>query len=41
VLFGSGQGDAKTIPIVDAIGVALASVKALVRQIKQMKTATA
>jgi hypothetical protein len=37
VLFGSGQGDAKTIPIVDAIGVALASVKALVRQIKQMK----
>jgi hypothetical protein len=37
ILFGSGTGDAKTIPIVDAIGVALASVKALVRQIKQMK----
>jgi hypothetical protein len=41
ILFGSGTGDAKTIPIVDAIGVALASVKALVREIKQMKTATA
>jgi hypothetical protein len=41
VLFGSGTGDAKTIPIVDAIGVALASVKALVKEIKQMKTAKA
>jgi hypothetical protein len=41
VLFGSGKGDAKTIPIVDAIGVALASVKALVKEIKQMKTAKA
>lgn len=40
-IFGSGTGDAKTIPIVDAIGVALASVKALVKEIKQMKTARA
>jgi len=41
VLFGSGTGDAKSIPIVDAIGVTLASVKALVKQVKQMKAARA
>ena len=40
-LFGSGEGTATTIPVVDAIGVALASVKALVQEIKQLKTARA
>jgi len=40
-LFGSGEGDATTIPVVDAIGVALASVKALVQEIKQLKHARA
>jgi len=36
-LFGDGSGKETTIPIVDAVGVTLASIKAIVKQLKELQ----